>query len=121
MFTLLRALGFHALSAGGGIAALMGSGWVKWIVLVALAVGPAAWTYHTLSVDHAAELQKIRIEERAHCQRQMLDIERKINEDVARKIAKAKEAAEAIEDPQTPQELIEICTRSAYCRNKGDF
>ena len=89
---------------------------VLWLAMIAV---PAGLTYVNLKIEHAAEVERVKADRDSHWRQEISKIQETLNSDVDRKVAAAREAEAAVEDPVTDQELIEICKRSASCRSRG--
>lgn len=116
--TFLWAILFRVLSPlqmlFGGLALPSG---LTLVAGLALAIIPAAATWHFMSV----ELATLKLEERRACDLKIQSIKDALLIDQKKKIAAAKEAAADVRDPKTDAELREICKRSASCRSRGDI
>lgn len=92
-----------------------------WPVLgaLALAIVPAGIVWAKLSLSHAEEIGRVRGDERAACEVRIAEIAATINADAERKIAAAREAADAVRDATTDKEIEEACATDKDCREHG--
>lgn len=107
---------FSALSGVGGMIPL------KWAVYAMIALAPFAsygWAAVKFRMEMRQQVQIARMEEIGKCNVRVAEIEKAHNDVVAEGIADANAAAEQIEPtPETPQEIVELCKRSASCRKE---
>ncbi len=115
---------------GWGLSAvgLGGLSWAGLALPVALAVLPAGgvWLYQEgrmADAERAAQLREkmTAANERERCTRNIAEIERRIRLDVENKVAAAEEAAAAVAEVVTPDEIKQACAREVSCRQHAKY
>lgn len=95
---------------------------IKWAIYAMVALAPFAsygWAAVKFKMEMRNQVQVARMEEINKCNVRVAEIEKVHNDEVAQGIAEANAAAESIEPtPETPQEIVELCKRSASCRKE---